>query len=203
MKRTMTKLNLGLMAFAAALLSGCLVTSVAPFYAVKDLTFEPGLVGEWRNEPDDLWKFEKAGTNAYRLAYTSAGKTVVMQVHLFKISEQSFLDLFSSEQSDEVQPPPIPSHLLLRIFQFTPTVRMALMDYDWLKELLEKEPKALRHHLVRGSDKPDDVRLVLTADTQELQQFVLKHVDTEAAWKGTFDLKKASAAGKTEASVAK
>jgi hypothetical protein len=203
MKTKMTLHNLALLFGAAALLSGCIITSVAPFYTSKDLLFEPSLLGQWRNEPDDLWKFEKAGTNAYRLAYTSSGKTAVMQAHLFKVNGRLFLDLFSNEQKDDIQPPPIPSHFLLRVFEFTPTVRLAPLDYDWLKELLEKEPKALRHQLIQGSDKPDDLRLVLTADTQELQQFVLKHLDTEPAWKGTFDLKRISPTAKSDAAATK
>ena len=85
-------------------------------------------------------------------------------------------------------PPPIPSHLLLRVSQLSPTVRMAPLNNDWLKALLEKEPKAIGHIMV--ADKPDDVRVALTADTAELQQFLLKHLDTEQAWKDPFDLKR-------------
>ena len=43
-------------------------------------------------------------------------------------------------------------------------------------------------------DKPEDSRLVLTADTAELQQFILKHLKTEDAWKDGFELKRDAAA---------
>jgi hypothetical protein len=59
---------------------------------------------------------------------------------------------------------------------------MVALDYDWLEKLLAEKPKALRHHLIedRGS-----TRLVLTADTAELQRFVVKPLKTEAAWTWT------------------
>jgi hypothetical protein len=41
----MKKMKALVAALAAAVLAGCVVTSVSPFYTVKDLAFEPGLVG--------------------------------------------------------------------------------------------------------------------------------------------------------------
>jgi hypothetical protein len=64
------------------------------------------------------------------------------------------------------------------------------MNHDWLKTLLEKDPKALRHILV--GPKPDDRRVVLIAETSELQQFLSKNLKTEEAWKDTFELKRAA-----------
>jgi hypothetical protein len=56
---------------------------------------------------------------------------------------------------------------------------MVGLDYDWLEKLLEKNPKAIRHHIIEDHG---DGRLVLTADTAELQRFVVKHLKTEGAW---------------------
>jgi hypothetical protein len=174
----------------AVVLTGCLVTSIYPFYTQKDLGFEPGLVGQWTNtkESGEHWKFEKEGENAYQLTYTSDGKTSDMQAHLFKLGSQSFLDLFTSEAKDDIQPPPIPSHFLLRADQLTPTVKLAPLNYDWVKESLAKNPKALRHHLIPSGDKPEDARLVLTADTAELQPFILKNLKTPEAWSEALEL---------------
>ena len=185
----MKKLLIPLLSLAG-LLTGCLVTSVYPFYTQKDLSFEPGLVGQWTNakESGEHWKFEQDGDKAYQLTYTSDGKTSVMHAHLFKLGRQAFLDLFTTEAKDDIQPPPIPSHFLLRADQLSPTAKLAPLDYDWLKEFLAKNPKALRHHLIPSGDKPEDARLVLTADSAELQQFVLAQLKTEEAWKGGFEL---------------
>ena len=77
-----------------------------------------------------------------------------------------------------------------RADQLAPTVKLASLNYEWLHELLAKNPKALRHHSIPSGDKPEDTRLVLTADTAELQQFILKHLKTEDAWKDGLDLKR-------------
>ncbi len=187
----MKKLNFPFFSLAA-LLTGCLVTSVYPFYTQRDLAFDAGLVGHWTNakETGEHWIFKKEGEKAYQLTYASDDKTSVMQAHLFKIGGQSFLDLFTAEIKDDVQPPPIPSHFLLRADQLAPTVKLASLNYEWLHELLAKNPKALRHHLVPSGDKPEDNRLVLTADTAELQRFILKHLKTEEAWKDGLELKR-------------
>jgi len=188
----MKKLTAGLLAIAMVLLTGCLVTSVYPFYNDKDVRFEPALVGTWTNitQADEHWSFARSGTNMYQLAYSSEGKTAVMESRFFKLQEESFLDLFTTELKDDVEPPPIPSHFLLRVLQTSPTLKMAPLNYDWLVETLAKKPKALRHHIIAMGNKPEDQRLVLTADTPELQSFVIKNLKTEDAWKAPFELKK-------------
>ena len=181
-----------LLAMLAAALTGCLVTSVYPFYTEKDLTFDPALLGQWSkaDEKKEQWKFERRGTNAYLLTFVSDDQTNVMQAHLFKLAGQRFLDLFAPEKESEVLPPPIPSHLLLRVAQVTPTLRMTALNHDWLKDYLQKVPNAVRHELVQSGERPDDVRVVLTADTAELQKFILNQIKTNAAWNEEFELKK-------------
>ena len=41
------------------------------------------------------------------------------------------------------------------------------------------DPEAVRHIVLPTGEKPDDRRIVLTADTTELQEFLLKHLKTE------------------------
>ena len=194
----MKRLIVMLLAGGAAFLTGCLVTSVYPFYQQKDLAFEPALLGDWTNskEPGEHWKFEPESTNAYRFTYTSDGKDYVMRAHFFKLGENAFLDMFTTEESPNAEPPPIPSHFLFRVFQISPNPKLASLNYDWLKELLNKEPTAVRHYVIADEEKPDDTRLILTADTAELQKFVLKHLKTEAAWKNDVELNRGSSAPK-------
>src|SRR5439155_814892 len=109
----MKKLILPLAAISLVL-TGCLVTSVCPFYTEKDLTFDKALVGSWTNakEAAEHWKFEKAEEKAYQLTYSNDSSTSVMQARLFKLGGQTFLDLFTAETRD-IQPPPIPAHYLM------------------------------------------------------------------------------------------
>jgi hypothetical protein len=109
-----------------------------------------------------------------------------MDVHLFKLQGQLFMDCFGKDSSEH-QPPPIPSHLLLRVDQMAPTLRLTAMSLKWLTEAVAKDPKLVRHHLIKVDD---DKAPVLTADTAELQQFVLKHLKVEAAWEKAIDLKR-------------
>ena len=185
MKLTRTIIALGLSALTLAW-TGC-VTSVYPFYFEKDVAFDPALLGDWienQNNANVHWKFERDGQTAYRLTHTGErGESSVAQAHLFKLHGQRFLDFLGSEpKEDDGFVPAIPAHLLLRVVHIGPTLELVGLDYDWLGKLLEKNPKAIRHHIIEDHG---DNRLVLTADTAELQRFVVKHLKTEAAWTWT------------------
>jgi len=183
---------------AAAVLTGCVVTSVYPYYTAKDLSFDPALAGSWTkiDDADEQWKFEADGTNAYRLTCTSKSETNLMQAHLFKLGPERFLDLFTTDEMKDIQPPPIPSHLVLRVFQMTPSLRMAAMNYEWLGETLTNNPHAVRHLIIKEGNEGDGGRIVLTADTAELQKFLLRNLKVEKAWKDVIELNRGPAAGK-------
>jgi len=158
-------------------LAGC-VPSLNPLYTEKDLTFDPALVGVWSEQDDsqETWAFEKAGEKQYKLVYTDKGKTGEFEVRLLKLGGTLYLDLFAegdglkdSKRNDFYLSHFIPGHTFAKVTQIGPTLRMAFMNPDWLKKLLEKDPKAIGHQLI-GED-----RIVLTAPTRELQEFVLKH----------------------------
>ena len=165
----------------ALALTGCVVTSVYPFYFEKDLAFEQALVGDWKkkDQPDEHWKFERDSGNGYLITSESGGKTTVFQGRAFKLRGRTFLDLTTTGWKEDIQPEPVPSHFLARIVQLTPTVKLSAMNYDWLKEVLAKDPNAVRHIVLPTGEKPDERRIVLTADTAELQEFLLKHLKTE------------------------
>jgi hypothetical protein len=55
-------------------------------------------------------------------------------------------------------------------------LKFATSDYDWLEKFLKENPKALAHHVESG-------RIILTADTRDLQKFVLKHLGTNELFK--------------------
>jgi hypothetical protein len=189
MKRT-TLIAAGL---ALVLGTGCILTSVYPFYFEKDVVFDPALLGTWQKagQADEHWKFERDKANGYRITVLADGKPSLEQGQLFKLQGQMFLDLCAHECKEDIQPEPVPSHLLLRVDQLTPTLKLTGLDYNWLKELLAQNPSALRHLLLKTGDNPTDRRIVLTADTAELQQFVIKHLKTEGAWTDPLELQPA------------
>jgi len=170
--------NLITYAVAALLLSGC-IPSVHPFYTAKDVVFDDRLLGEWQakdNSEEQGWKFEKAGDDAYKLTITDEkGKQGVFTARLFKLKQEHFLDIipadceYATNQADLVAFSMFPGHLLVRVSQIEPELKLAFFDFDWLGAHLKDNPKALAHH-------QEDDRAVLTAQTRDLQRFVLKHL---------------------------
>jgi hypothetical protein len=166
------------------LLGGCVLMSVYPYYTAKDVVFEPKLVGSW-SDPEksaatnEFWEFSREGTNnTYTLAVHDKGKVTKFDARLFRLKKWTFLDARPTEGDDNFIPP----HCLLKVTQLEPALKMALLDYNWTRNLLATNPGALRHTIVDARPgEPDSGRIVFTADTAELQQFILKYAaDTNA-----------------------
>ncbi len=173
--------NIIVVAGAAVLLCSC-IPSVNPFYTNKDVVFDTRLPGVWRGvgvsskDQPAVWNFEPSGTNAYKLTVTdNEGKQGQFDAHLFVLKQNYFLDLiprdcdYATNQADLVGFAMFPGHLLVRVSQFDPDLKLAFFDFDWLQKYLEKNPKTLAHH-------QEDDRIVLTAGTRDLQKFVLRHL---------------------------
>lgn len=167
---------------AVALLLAACIPSVNPFYTDKDLVFAPALLGQWQTKDKSAdpegWLFEKAGTNYYKLTITEKqGKRGEFEAHLFKLKGNYFLDLIPAEinyatnQADLAAAAMFPGHLLAHVPQIGPELQLAFCNFDWLEKYLKEHPKALEHRL-------KDSSILLTADTDELQKFILKHLGT-------------------------
>jgi hypothetical protein len=202
---TTKKLSFVIAAIAAAVfLNGCILLSVYPYYSSKDIVFEQSLIGQWtkQEDSDEHWKFEKDRERSYKLSIIEKDKPpTIMEAHLFKLRDQLFLDLAEAPDSkagDDIFPPRIPSHMVVKVSQAKATMQLAPLKYQWVVELLDKDAKALRHHVIKQGETLDERELVVTASTEELQQFLIKHLDTEAAWKDTVDLKRDPASAKSE-----
>jgi hypothetical protein len=172
--------NLITVTIAALLLSGC-IPSVNPFYTDKDVVFDGRLLGEWQmkesSDEPQFWKFEKGDDKAYKLTVTEKdNKRGEFNAHLFKLKQDFFLDLipgnceYATNQADLVAFAMFPGHLLVRVSQLEPELKLAFCDFEWLQKHLEANPKALAHQ-VQQKDP-----ILLTATTRDLQRFVLKHL---------------------------
>lgn len=173
----MKKRNAILLAAVAVLLAAC-IPSINPFYTDKDVVFDAKLLGAWqeKEKTDEpvVWKFEEGKDKTYELTVTEKeGKQGKFEAHLFKLKQEFFLDIIATEigsnVSDTVTASLIPGHLLFRVPQIEPELKLAGFDFDWLEKYLKEHPKSLAHH--REND-----RVVLTAETADLQSFVLKHL---------------------------
>ncbi|MEW6158370.1 MAG: hypothetical protein AB1813_13120 [Verrucomicrobiota bacterium] len=175
---------------AAVIFTGCVLTSVYPFYTNQDVVFEPKLIGDWvePKENDDAtpstWTFARGTGNDYKLAVGKPGEKTEFETHLFKLQEVLFLDLKPTKEEDDFIPP----HYLMRVVSLEP-LKLAVISDKWMKQHLKENPKALRHLITKvDPDNKDNYRLVLTADTFELQKFLVKHLNTEGLFENPTEL---------------
>lgn len=176
------------------LLAGC-VPSLHPLYTPKDVVYDPKLVGVWadQNSPDSgKWEFRPAEPNSYTMIYTDKDKkTGSFNAHLAKINGVLFLDVFPNDpnltQNGYYQLHLLPVHTFMKVDQIEPALKLRLMDVDKFTKRLEKNPAMLKHEILQqGSDK----KVVLTASTKELQEFMRKHAGDKDVFGEASNLKR-------------
>jgi len=171
---------------ALSLVAGCIVLSVYPFYTPKDLIFDPGLAGQWSNaaKPNESWQFTAADAKSYLLSTADDHDTNAFEVHLFQLKQYQFLDLLTTNRG-EFQ---MPMHLIAEVARADTNLSLHFLDFSWLAGLLQTNPAVLRHLVVPEAGYTNDSlvdgnnkMLYLTADTKDLQKFLLKYAgDTNA-----------------------
>jgi len=162
----------------AVLLGGC-VLSLNPLYTEKDLIFEKKLLGTWRKSgSEDTWQFERADSNNYyKVVYTDEkGRKGPFDAGLGKINNMMFLNIFPQEpkldENDFYKFHILRAHSFIMVEQIEPTLKMRIMNPDKAKEMLENDPNLIKYEIVRD-------RLVFTASTEELQEFMKAHANDE------------------------
>ena len=198
MKRKARKLSFYLL---SVLLGGCVpVISLYPLYDDESLIFEEKLLGTWvddPNSPETTWQFKRVvdrsrvdweleppekPEKAYQLVLVNNqdGTKGSFYAHLVKLKSRLFLDVYPGQlpcaQLDAKRDWVfntiffIPGHSFVLIDSIEPQLKMRWTTEDEMKKLLKEEPKAIKHELLEG-------RVILTASTAQLQQFVLKYAD--------------------------
>jgi hypothetical protein len=164
------------------LLLGC-VPSIHPIFTPQDVVFDKALVGTWATEEgDETLAFSKGKDNSYRLVYTDKqGKQAAFQAHLTQLDGHRFLDLFPDEidlpQNDFFKLHLVPTHTFLRVLDISADeLRISVVNPSWLGKYLKDHPEALKH------ERRENDSVVLTAPTQDLQKFFLKHLETPKAY---------------------
>ena len=159
-------------------LTGC-VPSLHPLFTDKDLVFDPALVGTWVDEDGkNIWEFQKSRENAYELVYTENEEPAKFQAHLVKLGDFLFLDIFPEEpgmKNGLYKGLLIPAHGFSRIWIEGGLVRLAYLDPDWLKDMIDKKKVKIGHDWI-------DQSLILTASTRDLQKFALKYAEDSKAF---------------------
>ncbi|MHC4756292.1 MAG: DUF5329 family protein, partial [Planctomycetota bacterium] len=86
----------------------------------------------------------------------------------------------------------VSAHLFVKIEQIQPTLKLRIINADKIEEMLENDPNLLKHefvediHVVTKKSETEKMELVvkgnhllLTASTNQLQEFMKKHADDE------------------------
>jgi hypothetical protein len=180
--------------------AGC-VPSWNPLYTEKDLVFDPLLVGAWtpleaKEGFKETWAFAKGGEKLYRLQQMDEdGRKADFEARLVKLGRHRFLDLYLTKvEGDDIKLNAwagfslVPAHLILKVEQIGPALKIAAMNADWMKKFLKQHPDAIAHRVVL------DDNIVLTASTAELQKFVLEHADQEDFFGGAMEMRRKEAA---------
>ena len=172
-------------------MGGCIpVASVHCLYTKETAVFEEKLLGTWvqePNKPKTIWEFtrdDKEPNNVYKLIFTDEeGKKGLFVVVMVKLQDKLFLDAYPSEVPWEMEDPNqmkwpydsfflIPAHTFIKVDAIEPQLKLRVTMDDKMDELLKENPNAIEHILI-------DDRIVLTAKTKVLQEFVLKYADDE------------------------
>ena len=162
--------------------------------------FDPLLAGAWtpieaKEGSKETWAVTTVSEKLFQLQQTDEeGRKAVFEVRLAKLGERRFLDLYLIKaESDDVNLNAlasmslVPAHLILKVEQIGPTLKIAAMNPSWLKEFLKQHPDAIAHRVVL------DGNVVLTASTSDLQKFVLEHADGENLFGGAMEMKRKTA----------
>jgi hypothetical protein len=187
----------------AGILGGCVpVMSLHPLFTEEELVFENKLLGKWMDDPNNpksTWEFKriedskqkdgelnppKKPEKAYKLILLNNEDNTKgsFYAHLVKLENRLFLDVYPS-RIPCAEPDPnedwllntfflIPGHSFVIIDSIEPQLKMRWTNQEELKKLLKEKPDAVKHELVEDG-------IILTASTEQLQQFVLKYADDE------------------------
>ncbi len=167
------------MAVVLICMAGCYTESTNPLFTDKELVEDDSLIGDWKLN-DLKATVASAGHKAYRITIQEAGpapKTETTNLRVLKLGDHHFVDF-------EI---PKGGRAFARIAILGDHLYMRAFSESWLEDRLRQFPKEIAHQTERRaaesafSVKKGD-RIVLTADTADLQSFVLKYVGDPMAF---------------------
>jgi len=167
------------LALAGALcLTGCSnVIALNPFVTDKQATLDAGLPGIWTDSEDkDLYTVRQSGSG-YDIRFTNEnGENVGFKALLLVSGDMKLLDVISTDDNAFL----LQVHTPIRVWTDGPTLRMAFLDSDWLKDQAAKQL----------ASAPTDDRTLITAPGDAVRDFFMKAGSDAKAYKNVTTLRK-------------
>jgi hypothetical protein len=137
--------------------------ALQPFYTASDLFEDPALEGRW-TDGKESWEFHRVGDGKYTISECDPDCKNPAPATLFRLGGTVFVDFQEAggSFSSAVYP-----HGILRVRLSTDQVEVTGLEEDALKGL---------------SNISINQRVLITAPTSKLQQFLLRHAADPQAW---------------------
>lgn len=177
-------MNILIIVFCMAVIllgGGCFTTTMHPLYTDNTIISDSALIGTWiEAESGEILKFTKSEEKSYRLVYIDEdGRAGHFEVHLLKLGDNMFLDLFPAEEkvnwNDAYKEHFLLLHSFIYVEKIEPILKLAMMEPEWLEEFLTKNPRTVAHEKIDGS-------YILTAASKQLQSFIIEYASPDEAF---------------------
>jgi len=189
--------------FLIIFLSGCL-TTLHPIFTEKDLAYDPKLIGTWKTEnqdnkgqvvitnlasessvelPDNISSIKQKG---YFISYQNGpGETSKRYIaFLARIGKHLYFDYYPADRKeDEKIDEFFGAHLVKMHTSYRVEIlndgsfELSQLDESYVTKLIDEKKIRISHE----TDADDNT--VITASTQELQQYLLKYGDEPSAYR--------------------
>jgi hypothetical protein len=173
-----------------ASMTGCLVSSLHPYYKKEDKQFDSVMVGNWIDGDSCIWIIQPHMTgsfmgpqkqdSSYTVTYCEEeGKYAIMTGTLFRLNGIGYVDFVPDPDEDHCTSDMtcfhhIPVHTLARVQYNRDSIMLYWYGEDWLNDLFEQNRIRIKHETVKNGNYE---RHVLTASTDELQKFIRKYAN--------------------------
>lgn len=180
-----------LIGLIAALLSSCLIKSLHPFFKESDVIYKKEFLGTWTDQDSAKWVISKyefskgfmkgdSTDNSYLIEfYEDISAPSKFNAHLFKIDNILYVDFFpviKDQMEDFFSFHLVPTHSLARIeFKDNDQVFINWFSEQWIHKLFEENRVKISHETISMDGSENAAGYVLTASTNELQQFIRKY----------------------------
>ncbi len=206
--------------FSLSILFQSCIPSLHPLYTEDKLVLIEDLLGIWTADTLDVedkkmkitinnddgphsetWSFEKGSNKNYKLIHSDTkGKAARFNVHVVKLGVHYFLDFYRAdpEKSDfekhniSFDPDRLndletfhlfPVHTFAKLEITDEHLKISMFDYEFVEKLFKEKRIRIKHENV-------DDHIVLTAQPEELQQFLSKYADEAEAFMDPTTLKR-------------